>query len=70
MKKDELISFIYKRDIEIPNPILTKPMLLKNIRNKNLEKHYVLILWKKELAIYSRVVPVSLHIESHGNDKG
>ena len=41
MKKDEMISFMLKHDIQIPNPIPTKSVLLETILKKILiEKHY------------------------------
>ena len=34
MKKDEMIAFMSKNDIEIPNPVPTKLVLLQKIRKK------------------------------------
>ena len=44
IKKDELIAFMSKHDIEIPNPIPTKSVLLEKIIIifKNIEKQYVI----------------------------
>ena len=43
IKKDEMIAFMSKHDIEIPNPIPTKSVLLEKIVTifKNIEKQYV-----------------------------
>ena len=44
MKKDKMIAFMLKQDIQIPNPIPTKSMLLEKILTvlKNIEKQYVI----------------------------
>ena len=44
MKKGEMIAVMSKHDIEIPNPIPTKSVLLKKILIilKNIEKQYVI----------------------------
>ena len=44
IKKDEMIAFMSKQDIEIPNPIPTKSVLLGKILMtfKNIEKQYVI----------------------------
>ena len=44
IKKEEMIAFILKHDIEIPNPIPTKSVLLEKILIifKNIEKQYVI----------------------------
>ena len=44
IKKDEMIAFMSKHDIEIPNPIPTKSVLLEKIVTifKNIEKQYVI----------------------------
>ena len=36
MKKDEMIAFMSKNDIEIPNPVPTKLVLLQKIRKKSI----------------------------------
>ena len=70
MKKDEMIAFMSKHDIDIPNPIPTKSVLLEKILIifENIEKQYV-IDSLVEKAGYSvlRFASVSLHIESHIN---
>ena len=38
MKKDEMIAFMSKYNIEILNPIPTNLVLLEKIFNKNIEK--------------------------------
>ena len=38
MRKDEMIVFMSKHEIEIPNPIPTKLVLLEKIWKKNIEK--------------------------------
>ena len=49
MKKDEMIAYMWKHNIEIPNPTSTKPVLLEKIREKG---SMSLILWlKKKLPI-------------------
>ena len=40
MKKDEMIAFMSKYNIEILNPIPTNLVLLEKIFNKNIEKQY------------------------------
>ena len=44
MKKDEMIAFMSKHDIEIPNPIPTKSVLLEKILIilENIEKQYAI----------------------------
>ena len=44
IKKDEMIAFMSKHDIEIPNPIPTKSVLLEKIVLifNNTEKQYVI----------------------------
>ena len=44
IKKDEMIAFMSKHDIEIPTPIPTKSVLLEKILIifKNIEKQYVI----------------------------
>ena len=44
IKKDEMIAFMSKHDIEIPNPIPTKSVLLEKIVVifKNIDKQYVI----------------------------
>ena len=44
MKKGEMIAVMSKHDIEIPNPVPTKSVLLKKILIilKNIEKQYVI----------------------------
>ena len=44
IKKDEMIAFMSKQDIEIPNPIPTKSVLLEKILIifKNIEKQYAI----------------------------
>ena len=44
MKKDEMIAFMSKHDIEIPNPISTKSVLWEKILIifENIEKQYVI----------------------------
>ena len=38
MRKDEMIVFMSKHEIEIPNPIPTKLVLLEKMWKKNIEK--------------------------------
>ena len=71
MKKDEMIAFMSKHDIEIPNPISTKSVLLEKILIifENIEKQYV-IDSLVEKAGYS-VLRLPLYhciFESHRND--
>ena len=40
MKKDEIVAFMSKYDIEILNLIPTKLVLLENTLNKNFEKQH------------------------------
>ena len=42
MKKDEIIAFMSKHDIKIPNPILRKSVLFGKNSQKNIEKLYVI----------------------------
>ena len=42
VKKVEIIVFMPKHDIEIPNPIPIKPALLKENSRENIEKQYVI----------------------------
>ena len=42
MKKDELIKYMIKQNIDIPNPIPAKPVLLEKIREKNIPEQYVI----------------------------
>ena len=67
MKKDEIIAFMSKHDIKIPNPIPAKSVLLGKIRKKILKNCMSLILWLKKLAILFYDCPISLRIECHRN---
>ena len=40
MKKDEIIAFMSKHDIEILKSILAKSVLLEKILNKNIEEQH------------------------------
>ena len=51
MKKGEMIAFVSKHDIQIPNPISTKSVLLEKILQKILKNSMPLILYLKKLAI-------------------
>lgn len=42
MKKDDLIKYMIKQNIDIPNPIPAKPVLLEKILEKNIPKQYVI----------------------------
>ena len=61
MKKNEIIAFMSKHHLELPNPVPTKSVLLENILKKILENSISLILWLKKLAILFcgclRIVP-------------
>lgn len=42
MKKDDLIKYMIKQNIDVPNTIPAKPVLLEKIREKNIPKQYVI----------------------------
>ena len=42
MKKDDLIKYMIKQNIDVPNTIPAKPVLQEKIREKNIPKQYVI----------------------------
>ena len=51
VKKNEIIAFMSKHDIQILHPIPTKSVLLEKIIEKILKNSMSLIIWMKKLAI-------------------
>ena len=75
IKKDEIIVFMSKHDIEIPNPIPRKSVLLEKILIifKNIEKQYVIDFMAENggysvlrLALYHCILSPIKSMESHG----
>ena len=62
-----MIDLMSKHDIELPNPIPTKPVLLKKIYEKNVEKQYLIDSMGEKAS--SSVLRLSLRIEVHTQRK-
>ena len=67
MKKDEIIDFMSKDDIEILNSIPTKSVFSRKLSKKILKPVYHWFYDWKSLLPCSRVASVSLYIEAHRN---
>ena len=59
-KKDEMIAFMSKHDIEVPTPIPTKSVLLEKILMifKNIEKQYVIDSMAEKAGYYVLRLPL------------
>ena len=48
MRKDEMIEFMKRHDIDIPTPLPTKPVLLEKVHEKNIKSEYIIDKMAKE----------------------
>ena len=62
MKKNETIAFITKHDIEILNPIPTKPVLLGNLAKKKLKNSMSLSGWLFQSTSVSKSMQILYHV--------